>query len=76
MYRMGDELPRHFSASIFISSSDLAFLKYEVCQRPVPPATREAREHPSKQHTRCSPVSPAAPRDEKTADPSLTTSPG
>lgn len=41
-----------------------------------PPATRGEHTHPSKQHSRCSPVRPAAHKDEKTADPSLTTSPG
>lgn len=51
-------------------------LKDEECQRPVPPQHRRHIAHPSKRRARCSPVSPAAQRDEKTADPSLTTSPG
>lgn len=72
---MGDELPRHFSASIFIFSSDLAFEIWSVSTAR-PPATQEAHKHQSKQHTRCSAVSPAAQTDEKTADTSLTTSPG
>lgn len=72
---MGDELPHHFSASIFIFSSDLAFEIWSVSTAR-PPATQEAHKHPSKQHTRCSAVSPAAQTDEKTADTSLTTSPG
>lgn len=71
----GDGLSCHFFASIFISSSDLAFEIWSVSTA-CPPTTQEAHGDPSKQHTRCSPVSPAAQRDEKTADPSLTTSPG
>lgn len=72
---MGNGLAHHFSTSIFIASSDLAFEIWRVSTAR-PPATQEAHKHPSEQRARCSLVSPAAQRDEKTADPSLTTSPG
>ena len=65
----------HFSASIFISSSDLAFEIWSMSTA-CPPATWGEHKHPSKQHSRCLPVRPAAHKDEKTADSSLTTSPG
>lgn len=53
---MGNELQRHFSTSIFISSSDLASEIWSVSAA-CPPATQEAHKHPSQQHTRCSSVS-------------------
>jgi len=58
-------------------------LKYEVRQWPAPsthhhhpPNTGGAQTSVKGNATRRSPVSPAARRDEETADPSLTTSPG
>lgn len=51
-------------------------LKDEACQWPVPPQHRRHMHIRQNGGAHCSPVSPAAQRDEKTADPSLTTSPG